>query len=165
MEPIYLDQEAEKLLEIIPTTETHTESAYQIAERLRVHQPVTSEKNVWAFWDKGFDALLPWCHRNVIGWVQRLSCSWTVRVLDIAPGSPNHVYKFVGPEAFPAAFNQNTMNGHNKAQHASDFARLALLERVSIFHAFPLPLSALSEIKVGASGGGEKTTEGENCIY
>ena len=157
MEPIYLDQEDEKLLETIPSTELHIEDKSQIIKRLRLHQPVTSERNVWAFWDKGFDAVLPWCHRNVIDWVQRLNHSWTVRVLDITPGSPNNVYKFVGPEAFPVAFNQNIMNGQNKAQHASDFVRLALLERVSCFNAFPRnPFSTPSETQVGLVKKGSK---------
>lgn len=53
-----------------------------------------------------------------------------VRVLDMVPGSSNHVHNFVGPENFPPAVNQDTITGTNKGQHVSDMVRLAVLYQV-----------------------------------
>ena len=127
-----IPSEDEEFLVQIPPSRLDPRTDEEIAETLCAYRPVTSERNVWAFWDEGFLALRPWYRRNVLAWVRRLGPSWTVRVLDLVPHSPNHVHRFVAPENFPAAFNQGTMDGPNKAQHASDLTRLAVLFQVRI---------------------------------
>ena len=100
----------------------------QIIQELLQYKPVTnSEKNVWAFWDKGFSNCPPWCQRNVISWVQRLGPSWTVRVLDNVEGSPNHISKFVDESFFPESFNQRRLDDPQPGAHISDLLRLPLL--------------------------------------
>ena len=132
MEEPKLNDEDEKFLLHIPHSRLDPRTDEEIAETLCTYRPVSSEKNVWAFWDKGFRELRPWCRRNILAWVRRLGPSWTVRVLDLVPDSPNHVYQFVTPDNFPATFNEGTMDGPNRAQHASDFTRLAVLLQVRI---------------------------------
>ncbi|KAI9720220.1 MAG: hypothetical protein M1812_003038 [Candelaria pacifica] len=122
-----LDSEDHSVLVQLPTSRLDSRSDAEIADLLRIYHPVTSEKNVWAFWDNSYDAMYPWCRRNVLGWVRRLGPSWTVRVLNAVPGSPNHFHNFVGPEHFPTAFNQGKLTGRNKGQHLSDLVRLAVL--------------------------------------
>ena len=103
----------------------------QIIADLQTFKPIdpASERNVWAFWDGGIAACKPWCKRNIISWVRRHSGSWTVRVLDMVDGSPNHYSKYVPNKAafFPAAFLQRTMKGTHIAPHAADLIRLPLL--------------------------------------
>ncbi|MCJ1462998.1 hypothetical protein MMC07_001602 [Pseudocyphellaria aurata] len=122
-----LSPEDEKFLVPIPTTSLDTRSDDEIVHILRAHHPVISERNIWAFWDKGFDAMAPWCRRNVLAWVRRHDPTWTVRVLDAIPDSPNYMYKFIGPENFPPAVNEGTITGSYKGQHVSDLVRLAVL--------------------------------------
>ncbi|KAI9794929.1 MAG: hypothetical protein M1835_006303 [Candelina submexicana] len=122
-----LDTEDQKVLVQLTTSSLDHRTDAEIADLLRTYHPVTSEKNVWSFWDKSYDAMHPWCRRNVLGWVRRLDPSWTVRVLDAVPGSSNHFHNFVGPEHFPTAFNQDRLTGRNKGQHVSDLVRLAVL--------------------------------------
>ncbi|MCJ1440296.1 MAG: hypothetical protein MMC23_000779 [Stictis urceolatum] len=110
-------------LKVIANPDNRSNS--EIASALRSYQPVTSEKNVWAFWHSGIDTVRPWSQRNVINWARRLGPDWTVRVLDDVPGSPNHLSKFVPGSYFPDAFNDKTMLG--PPQHASDLLRLPLL--------------------------------------
>jgi hypothetical protein len=88
------------------------------------YQPITSEKNIWAFWDKGFSHMPPWNQRNVISWVRRLGPSWTVRVLDRIEDSPTNVEKYVDNSYFPDAFINKTMTGAHVGQHSSDLVRL-----------------------------------------
>ena len=127
-----LDSQAEQLLVAIPTPRLDPRTDAEITDSLRTHIPVKSERNVWAFWDSGLDNLHPWCHRNILGWVRRLGPSWTVRLLDNVPGSANHLHTFVGPENFPNTFNEGTLSGRYKAQHASDFMRLAVIYHVCV---------------------------------
>ena len=44
----------------------------EIIAQLEQFQPVTSEKNVWAFWDKGFSAIYPTPQVSILNWVRRL---------------------------------------------------------------------------------------------
>ncbi|KAI9760532.1 MAG: hypothetical protein M4579_001617 [Chaenotheca gracillima] len=100
----------------------------EILAQLQTFQPANeSEKNVWAFWDKGFSKSPPWNQRNVISWVRRLGPSWTVRVLDLVEDSPVNVYKYVDAGFFPEAFNARTMSGKHVAPHTADLVRLPLL--------------------------------------
>lgn len=111
----------------IPESQLDLRSEEDIIAELQSFRPVTGEKNVWAFWDKGISAMYPSYRVTVINWVRRLGPSWTVRVLDLVEGSPNHVYKFVDAEWFPKVFVDRKMDGRHAAQHASDLVRLPLL--------------------------------------
>ncbi|EPS35364.1 hypothetical protein H072_11269, partial [Dactylellina haptotyla CBS 200.50] len=42
----------------------------EILDTLRSYSPVTSEKNIWAFWNSGIDHIPPWCKRNIADWVR-----------------------------------------------------------------------------------------------
>ncbi|KAK7596604.1 hypothetical protein V3481_003219 [Fusarium oxysporum f. sp. vasinfectum] len=65
----------------------------EIIAQLQAYQPITSEKNVWAVWDKGFYAMYPSHQRTVINWVRRLGASWAVRLVDFVEDSPNVLHK------------------------------------------------------------------------
>ena len=103
----------------------------EIIAELNTHIPVTSERNVWIFCDMGFATMPAWIRRSVVDCVRRQGASWTVRLLDTVPMSPNHVLKFVSEADFPAAFIDGRMLGKDGRQHVSDFARLAVVFRVS----------------------------------
>ncbi|MCJ1358953.1 MAG: hypothetical protein MMC33_008953 [Icmadophila ericetorum] len=102
-------------------------SDVDILAQLQEYRPVTSERNVWAFWDKGLANSPAWNQRNVIGWVRRLGSSWTVRVVDHVTGSPTNVSNYVESSFFPQAFNDKTMTGPHVGPHAGDLVRLPLL--------------------------------------
>ena len=75
-------------------------------------QAVTSEKNVWAFWDGGLSNMRPWLKRNVVQWVRKNEADgWTVRVLDSVPTSPNYALNYIPAEMLPKAFVEGTMDG------------------------------------------------------
>lgn len=118
-------------LKPIPQSRLDTRSDADLVSSLLSYHPVTSERNVWAFWDKGFEAMPPWTQRNVLGWIRRLGSSWAVRVLDSVPDSPHNVYRYTESSDFPAAFNERRLNGKGAGQHSADFVRLAVLYRVS----------------------------------
>ncbi|KAF4952237.1 hypothetical protein FSARC_12702 [Fusarium sarcochroum] len=99
----------------------------EIIIQLENYQPITSEKNVWAVWDKGFHGMYPSHQQTVLNWVRRLGPSWTVRLVDLVEGSPNNIYNYVGKEWFPDCFNNKTMDGRHAPQHAADLARLPLV--------------------------------------
>ncbi|KAH7146240.1 hypothetical protein EDB81DRAFT_721135 [Dactylonectria macrodidyma] len=111
----------------VPRSELELRPESQILAHLKSFQPITSEKNVWAFWDKGLDAMYPSYRCTVLNWVRKLGPSWTVRVVDLTDGSPNNIYNFVGKDWFPDCFNNKTMDGRHAAQHAADLVRLPLL--------------------------------------
>lgn len=118
----------------LETTQLHPSdkrSDNEIFADLQTYKPVdrASERNIWAFWDQGIAASKPWCQRNIIGWVRRHSPRWSVRVLDMVEGSPNHYSKyFSDPETlFPTAFLQRNMIGKYVGPHAADLIRLPLL--------------------------------------
>ncbi|KAF7505013.1 hypothetical protein GJ744_001467 [Endocarpon pusillum] len=67
---------------------SNTRSDDEIFKSLTQYTSVTSEKNIWAFWDSGFRNVPAWCQRNVLNWVRLCSPSWTVRVLDSVSKSP-----------------------------------------------------------------------------
>lgn len=99
----------------------------EIATELRSYRPITSEKNVWAFWDKGLDAVYPAYRETIFNWVRKLGPSWTVRLVDLVPGSPNNVYTFLDRSWLPECVNEGTMDGKHAPQHTSDLIRLPLL--------------------------------------
>ncbi|KZV80534.1 hypothetical protein EXIGLDRAFT_564112, partial [Exidia glandulosa HHB12029] len=103
--------------------DTRTED--EIVQHILSHRPVVHQKNVWAFWDKGWDAIRPWTKRNIVDWVRRLGPDWEVRVLDVAPHSPRHVRHFVDESHLPPAFNK--FDHEHAGQHKSDMLRVLLL--------------------------------------
>ncbi|KAE9374131.1 hypothetical protein N431DRAFT_371537 [Stipitochalara longipes BDJ] len=105
---------------------TDKRSDDEILSALTKHVPVTSEKNVWAYWHAGLHAMPPWCQRNLIGWV-KINPGWTIRVLDTVLDSPNHALNFIPPEILPETFVKGTMDGPYKGPHSADFLRGALL--------------------------------------
>lgn len=116
-----------KSSELRPIQRKDERSDKEIIASLVKYQPITSEKNVWAFWDKGFSHMPAWNQRNVTAWVRRLGPSWTVRVLDRIEGSPTNIGKYVDNSYFPDAFINKTMTGAHVGQHSSDLVRLPCL--------------------------------------
>ncbi|KAH8802504.1 putative capsule polysaccharide biosynthesis protein [Xylogone sp. PMI_703] len=112
-------------LQWIPSQDSRSDE--EIIAALQEYKPVTGEKNVWAFWDKGFTRMPLWNQRNVISWVRRLGPSWTVRVLDLVEDSPVNVGRYVDASHFPDAFNNKTMTGPHVGPHSSDLIRLPCL--------------------------------------
>jgi len=101
-----------------------------VASLLNPPTEVSSQKNVWAFWDKGFEKLHGWQKRNVIGWVRKMGpAGWTVRVLDFVQGSSANVLNFLDKATtnLPEAVVNRTMDGPHSGQHLSDLVRLPLL--------------------------------------
>ncbi|WXC63565.1 hypothetical protein SNK03_009389 [Fusarium graminearum] len=121
-----LPAKATGLREIDPSLlDLRTDS--EIIAQLQTFQPITSEKNVWAIWDNGFERMYPTHQQTVLNWVRRLGPSWTVRLVDFKKGSPNNIYNYVGKEWFPECFINKTMDGKHSPQHAADLARLPLV--------------------------------------
>jgi mannosyltransferase OCH1-like enzyme len=112
-------------LEYLEVTDTRSDD--DILASLAHHNPVTSEKNVWAFWDKGIASMPGWCKRNVAAWVRMLGPSWSVRVLDTIPDSPNYALKFIPADYLPETFVCGTMDGPYVGPHSADFIRGAAL--------------------------------------
>lgn len=111
---------------LVPATRAvDTRTEQEIVTDILACPPVADgdEKNVWTFWDKGWDAMRPWARRNVVDWARKLRpAGWSVRVLDTVPGSPRNVTRFVDEVQLPVTFKQ--MSG----QHASDVMRVLLLD-------------------------------------
>ncbi|KAK7048899.1 capsule polysaccharide biosynthesis [Favolaschia claudopus] len=100
----------------------------EILQSLAQHSPITSEKNLWAFWDSGLNSMPAWCQRNVVDWVRICApLGWTIRVLDNVPSSPNYALNFVSRELLPDAFVERKMDGPYIGPHSADFLRGALL--------------------------------------
>ena len=99
----------------------------EILASLREYRPVTSERNIWAYWHGGVDGLPPWCLRNVLDWVRICGPTWTIRIVDKVPGSNTHWSKFAPKEMLPKTFVEDTMTGPYTGPHSADFLRGALL--------------------------------------
>lgn len=121
-----LPQSANGLREV-PQSRLDLRPEEVILKELKSFRPVTSEKNVWCFWDKGLDRMYPSYQRTVLNWVRKLGRSWTVRIVDLLEDSPNYVYNYVGQDFFPDCFVHRTMDGRHAPQHAADLVRLPLL--------------------------------------
>ncbi|CZT49102.1 related to capsule polysaccharide biosynthesis protein [Rhynchosporium secalis] len=111
------------------SSEPDARSDSEILDSLTSHIPTTdSEKNIWAYWHTGFESMPPWTKRNVISWCRLQGPSWTIRVLDNVPGSPNNLLNFVPIDFFPPAFKSGKMAGPYVATHSADLVRLPLLQ-------------------------------------
>lgn len=120
-------EEAPSGLKLIPPEKLDLRSDEKIAASLQRSHPITSDKNVWAFWSTGYAKMPGWVQRNIINWVRRLGSSWTVHLLDLVPDSPTNVRNYLDSSLFPAAFNNNTMDGPTVGPHQGDIVRLPLL--------------------------------------
>lgn len=121
-----IPEEYQHLLRHIELTDQRTDN--EVLKTLEAEAPVTSEKNVWAFWDTGISKAPAWCQRNVASWVRMNSAAgWTVRVLNLVKGSASHWSKFVPAEMLPTAFVEGRMDGPYAAQHSADLLRGAVL--------------------------------------
>jgi len=118
--PEYQDQ-----LELVEVTDTRTDE--EILQVITQHAPVTSEKNIWAFWHSGVRNMPGWCQRNVVDWVRICGPDWTVRILDNVPDSPNYALKYLSRALLPEAFVERKMDGPYTGPHSADFLRGACL--------------------------------------
>jgi hypothetical protein len=109
----------------LESKDTRTDA--EILHSLTQHTPITSEKNIWAYWDSGISSMPSWSQRNVINWVRLHDSSWTIRVLDTVPNSPNHALAWIDPSVLPKAFVEGTMTGPYVGPHSADFLRGAAL--------------------------------------
>ncbi|KAI1868606.1 uncharacterized protein JN550_006181 [Neoarthrinium moseri] len=89
--------------------------------------PVTSEENIWAFWDNGFETMPPWQKRNVIGWVRMQGPRWTVRVLSLVHNSPANLFNFVDEDHVPKHLRDGRSTGKYAGANTSDTIRLPLV--------------------------------------
>ncbi|OJD10993.1 hypothetical protein AJ78_08147 [Emergomyces pasteurianus Ep9510] len=112
-------------LKYVESLDTRTDE--EIISSLNAFTPVASEKNIWAFWDSGIESMPGWCKRNVANWSRLCGPSWTIRVLDSLPNSPNHALKYVPADMLPETFTKGTMEGPYVGPHSADFLRGASL--------------------------------------
>ncbi|KAI9150725.1 putative glycosyl transferase FCK3 [Paramyrothecium foliicola] len=99
----------------------------EILQTLNQHIPVTSEKNIWAFWHNGIFNMPGWCQRNVADWARICGSDWTIRILDNIPESANYALKYVHQDLLPQTFIKRTMDGPFIGQHSADLVRGATL--------------------------------------
>lgn len=102
-----------------------TRSDQEILQSLSKPPAVTSEKNIWCFWDAGLASLPSWCKRNLIAWHRINGPEWTIRLLDAVPGSENHFSTFVKEDLLPEALVTGTMEGAHVGPHSADLLRAA----------------------------------------
>ncbi|RYC64379.1 hypothetical protein CHU98_g1848 [Xylaria longipes] len=114
-------------LRLIDPHKLDLRSDEEIAAWLQKPHPITSDKNVWAFWHEGYAQMSPWVQRNVINWVRRLGPEWTVHLLDKVPDSPTNVACYIESSYFADAFNDNIMDGPDVGPHSGDLVRLPLI--------------------------------------
>ena len=57
-------------LEPIEATDSRTDA--EIFATFQDYKPVTSEKNVWAYWHAGASKMPKWCQKDAIDWVRIL---------------------------------------------------------------------------------------------
>lgn len=102
-----------------------TRSDKEILEAIEQPPPVTSEKNIWAFWHAGASEMPGWCQRNVVNWSRVCGPSWTIRVLNTVKDSPSYALNWVSPETLPKAFVSGSMEGRpgSNLPHSADFLR------------------------------------------
>ncbi|KAF2724192.1 hypothetical protein K431DRAFT_282048 [Polychaeton citri CBS 116435] len=123
---LHIPSRYKDLLEPIEILDARSDD--EILESLTGYVPVTSEKNVWAFWHAGVRAMPSWNQRNVIDWIRICGSSgWTVRILDSVPDSPNYATRYIDPTLLPEAYKKGTLDGPWAGPHSADFVRGASL--------------------------------------
>ncbi|KXH30959.1 capsule polysaccharide biosynthesis protein [Colletotrichum salicis] len=97
----------------------------EILESLMKPSPVTSEKNIWTFWDSGLNNIPSWGQRNIINWARLCGPEWAIRVLDDVPDSPNNALNWVKEDQLPEAYVAHNMDGPRMwtGPHSADFLR------------------------------------------
>ena len=122
-----------KGLHEIPHSQLDLRSDDELDAVIKNPAPVTSTKNIWFFWDGGYDTLHPYAARTVRTWHRRFSKKgWTVRVIDLVPDSAGYVGRWLDledPKVVPQAFKERTLDGEFAKQHYSDLVRFPLLLR------------------------------------
>lgn len=120
-------------LHAIPAARLDLRPDNEVDHVLQQPRPVTSDKNIWFFWHKGYMQMHPYAKRTVRAWHRRFSkLGWEVRILDRLPGSALNVAEFLDtsdPIIFPRAFRDGTIGGDYAPQHTSDLVRWPLLLR------------------------------------
>ncbi|CAH0054444.1 unnamed protein product [Clonostachys solani] len=111
-------------LKIRPLSHNDNRSDEDIIHSILNPPPVTAEENVWAFWDKGYNAMPPWQKRNVLGWARNLGPGWVVRVLDLVHESPANIFNFLDGENLPRHLNTGRTTGRYAGANTSDTIRL-----------------------------------------
>lgn len=103
----------------------------EILRSLKDSLPVTSERNIWAFWHSGIESMPDWCKRNVANWARLCGSSWVIRVLDNLPNSPNNALNWIEADQLPEAFVTQNMEGPRSwtGPHSADFLRGICLYR------------------------------------
>lgn len=112
-------------LHYVESLDTRTDQ--EILDSLSKYVRVTSEKNLWTFWHAGVQAMPGWCQRNVVNWLRLCGPSWSIRVLDSVPGSPNNALEWVPADLLPKTFVKGTMDGPYTGPHSADLLRGACL--------------------------------------
>jgi hypothetical protein len=125
MATLSIPPEYQHQLELVEVVETRTDE--DILQTLTKYAPVTSEKNIWAFWHSGVRNMSGWCQRNVTDWVRICGPDWTVRILDNVPDSPNYALNYLPRALLPEAFVERKMDGPYAGPHSADFLRGACL--------------------------------------
>ncbi|UKZ71135.1 uncharacterized protein TrAtP1_012097 [Trichoderma atroviride] len=120
-------------VDAIPHDELDLRSDAEVDYELLNPKPITDEKNLWFFWNSGFQKMHGYHQRTVRNWHRRFSRKgWVVRLLDVEPGSSLNVANYLDvqdPEVFPKAFAEGTIGGRHVNQHISDLVRFPLLLR------------------------------------
>lgn len=122
---IKIPDEYKSQLRLVSPKDTRSDA--EILHSLEQHVPITSEKNIWTYWHSGVANMPSWCQRNIINWVRLHDSSWTIRVLDTVPNSPNHALNWISPSNLPESFVKGTMIGPYVGPHSADFLRGAAL--------------------------------------
>jgi hypothetical protein len=120
-----IPQQYRHMLEEVEPHDLRTEA--EILQSLTEYAPVTSEKNIWAYWHLGLSKMPAWCRRNVVDWVRICSPAWTIRIMDNDPQSPNYALKYLPTDLLAQAFVDGTMDGPSVGQHGADIVRGAAL--------------------------------------
>ena len=120
-----IPQEFRSALRYVEAKDRRTDA--DILTALKQNVPMKSEKNIWAYWHAGVDAMPVWTQRNVINWVRLHGSDWTVRILDAVPGSANNAMKWIPVDNLPECFVKGTMTGPYTGAHSADFLRGAAL--------------------------------------
>ncbi|KAI8650422.1 hypothetical protein NCS57_01375900 [Fusarium keratoplasticum] len=117
----------------IPDDQLDLRSDAEVDDTIKSLRPVTSPKNIWFFWNSGYDTLHPYAKRNVRAWHRRFSKKgWEIRVVDLDPKSVGYIGSWIDLEdstVVPEAFKNGTLDGEFAKQHYSDLVRFPLLLR------------------------------------